>query len=204
MNKSKLSVIVILIIAMLSICLLYCSCGNNYYYFETSSLNEYSNLKDEKEFYFRIFPEQIDNCAEVSFSYCEYNYHSFDVDAILICKYSDQSAYESAVNNEKERLKERYNVYESDGFLYGYTNLFIGSLSSVKNESATVQACLWVYENSYYMSHTLVSYSATERTIIYNHLVYNSLNSEKYEHNPYIADKLNINPFLMQYYSLKF
>ncbi len=204
MNKSKLSVIVILIIAMLSICLFYCSCGNNYFYFETSSLNEYSNLKDEKEFYLRIFPEQIDNCAEVSFSYCEYNYHSFDVDAILICKYSDKTTYESTAICEMERLKEKYNVYEDDGFSGGYTNLFVGSLSSAKNEFATVQACLWVYENSYYMAHTLVSFSADERTIIYNYLSYNSLNRKKYEHNPYIADKLNINPYLMQDYSLNF
>ena len=204
MKKIKLFVIAILISTLPAICIFNCSCSNNYIYFETSDLSEYSFLKDEKEFYFRIFPEQIDNCAEVSFSYCEYNYHSFDVDAIIICKYSDLSAYESAVNNEKERLKERYNVYESDGFLYGYTNLFIGSLSSVKNESATVQACLWVYENSYYMSHTLVSFSAIEKTIIYNHLVYNSLNREKYEHIPYIVEKFNIDPLLMQDYSLNF
>lgn len=204
MKKIKLFVIAILICTMPAICIFNCSCSNNYNYFETSDLSEYSFLKNEKDYYLRIFPDQIENLPEVSFSYCEYNYHSFDVDAILICKYSDKSTYESAVKCEIERLKEKYNVYENDGFSDGYKNLFVGSLSSAKNQSATVQACLWVHEDSYYMSHTLVSFSAIEKTIIYNHLVYNSLNMEKYEHIPYIVEKFNIDPLLMQDYSLNF
>ena len=181
--------------------------GYEYFYYETQDLDDYWKLKEEKDFMFKIFPEELAEENVIQFSWLEYeSYQASSYDGVLAMKYPDIEAFENAVSSVKGAIEEEYYfTQENDFFKQGDVCLFISYLKSSGYDGESRKygglshheawlAC-WGYEEAHFSCWwDLILFLREEKMIVFNKLNYQyaDVEAKGTEHYPYIQEILGI------------
>ena len=176
------------------------ACGQgDYKYEETKDFAKYETLRNEYvRTSFSIFPEDVDMEHVENFSYVRYNYHSSDIDVYLSLKWETETEFNQCLTDNLEKLQAKYRSLFVSEFILGYDAFFFGELIEFKDEP-TLSAYVRNRGDNYSARWYIVMYSRVENRIVFNRLLYQSINKKKFAHMPYITQNLGVQLTQMEF-----
>lgn len=173
----------IFVVAFLSLAT---TCSNvDFDNYSTDDINDYKELKENYEYYLRIFPDNPSTNAINSFSFNKYEFHSHNIDVILKSAYDDAQSFADDLNNSLAFVKSSYRINEiKDQFINGYSNIYVGGFKNFSASDTYDTVLNFTDDGEYYYQWTLISYSLTDKVIIYNHAAVDYRDCIKYGFSP--------------------